>query len=356
MNRLIPFLNESDASVKTLGATIAIGLVGLRSGNIQIADQLDIPKTPYHLDNFRPEQILVRSISRCLILWDEIMPTIDWLEDQIPSFILASPTCKNAHVLHSYLSLLSGLAFAIGLKFAGTSNSSSFKTIISLIDSVMAISKSLGKVKFEDRLSQIISRSTLASLIVSLSMVMAGSGNMRAFGIISMILKSNSASDVSYGINVASNMALGLLFVGNGTCTIGTSNLSVAALYCSLFPIYPTKVTDNRYHLQALRHLWVLAIERRCLITRNVSSEIECVPVEIFLNDDSRQNPMRGCTPLILPAFATIDRIEVVGPRFWPLSVQISAEQMKSQTTENSWTLWIQRKFKYLSYMDVFLS
>ena len=50
---------------------------------------------------------------------------------------------------------------------------------------------------------------------------------------------------------------------GGGKMTIGTSNLAIASLLISLYPRFPQNTTDNQYHLQALRHLYALAIEKR---------------------------------------------------------------------------------------------
>jgi anaphase-promoting complex subunit 1 len=58
----------------------------------------------------------------------------------------------------------------------------------------------------------------------------------------------------------------------------------VAALY----PIFPAHSSDNRYHLQALRHLYVLATEPRCLIARDVDTHAACyIPIEMTLAQDS---------------------------------------------------------------------
>ncbi len=39
----------------------------------------------------------------------------------------------------------------------------------------------------------------------------------------------------------------------------------MAAMLASFYPKFPTHSNDNRYHLQALRHLYVLAAEPRLL-------------------------------------------------------------------------------------------
>ena len=69
---------------------------------------------------------------------------------------------------------------------------------------------------------------------------------------------------MSYGFHVAISMALGFLFLGGGRLTLGTSKTAISALLTAIFPRFPLTPSDNRYHLQAFRHLYVLAVEARC--------------------------------------------------------------------------------------------
>jgi anaphase-promoting complex subunit 1 len=158
-------------------------------------------------------------------------------------------------------------------------------------------------------------------------MVMAGSGNLSTLEKL-IAMRSMFGDDMNYGCHMAWSMSLGLLFLGNGTCTIGTSKKAVAAMFCSFFPLYPSSATDNRYHLQALRHMWVLAIEKRCLVTKDVTSgEIESVPVEIVIKPEAGGvvRKIRTFTPAMLPDIAKIDHISIVGPRYYHLTHKVLA-------------------------------
>ncbi len=69
---------------------------------------------------------------------------------------------------------------------------------------------------------------------------------------------------MTYGSHMALHLGLGLLFMGGGNLTLGTSAPgSVAAMLAAFYPKFPTHSSDNRYHLQAFRHLYVLAAEPR---------------------------------------------------------------------------------------------
>jgi len=51
---------------------------------------------------------------------------------------------------------------------------------------------------------------------------------------------------VTYVSHLATHMALGLLFLGSGRYTLGTSPSAVAAMICAFFPKFPTHSNDNR--------------------------------------------------------------------------------------------------------------
>ncbi len=75
---------------------------------------------------------------------------------------------------------------------------------------------------------------------------------------------------------MALHMAIGFLFLGGGRYTLSTSASAIAVLVCALYPRFPIHTGDNRYHLQAFRHLYVLAIEPRCIEARDVDTGMPC--------------------------------------------------------------------------------
>ena len=58
-------------------------------------------------------------------------------------------------------------------------------------------------------------------------------------------------------------MALGFVFLGYGNYTFNREDMSVASLLICIFPQFPNSPTDNKWHLQALRHFYVLAMEEK---------------------------------------------------------------------------------------------
>ena len=100
---------------------------------------------------------------------------------------------------------------------------------------------------------------------------MAGTGDTECFRTL-RVLRKRFEHDMHYGYNLAINMSLGFLFLGGGAFTFSRTNLSLAALLCALYPMFPSSPSDNRYHLQALRHFYVLAIESRLLQAKDIDT------------------------------------------------------------------------------------
>jgi anaphase-promoting complex subunit 1 len=341
----------------SISVVVALGLLCLKSNNDQIAKQLEIPKSEFLLNWITPELLLIRTISKYLIMWDEVQPTQVWLEAQIPTFLLDIVTTHSfkftpihEHAFHCYHASVAGLTFVIGLKYASSYCQDAYDCLFYYYHQTTQAITSLGNVNiaaqygFSQKLFHTIARMCTNTIISSLSLVMAGSGNKKLFSMLKTI-QAQSGPDISYGSHMCVNMSIGLLFLSKGMGSLGTSDKAIAALFCSFFPLYPLCSSDNRSHLQALRHLWVLAFEDRCLITRDVDNgDAVCVPVQIVLHDDTILNEF---SPFNIPDKSQIKSIQIKGPRYWDIVLPI-------HSINNENTIWVQRKTKYLSYTQVY--
>lgn len=80
-------------------------------------------------------------------------------------------------------------------------------------------------------------------------------------------------------------MAIGFLCLGQGTYSFDRSDLSIASLLISVYPYFPNSPTDNKCHLQALRHFYVIstvqkvfnAIDSETGMTTNAQVELEYI-------------------------------------------------------------------------------
>jgi len=73
-----------NTSITSVGATLALGLIFLKSGNRAVSSRLAAPDTLFLLDYVRPDQLLVRTLARGLVMWDEVEGTEDWIRTQVP--------------------------------------------------------------------------------------------------------------------------------------------------------------------------------------------------------------------------------------------------------------------------------
>lgn len=277
-------IREGDSiniDVTSPGATVALGLMYLKTGNHAVAEWMSAPNTQYLLDFVRPDLLLLRILSKSLILWDEIEPSKTWVSSHVPEIVakykLQKPNLEISEPIdletinQAYCNIIAGACMAMGLKYAGTENIIAFKTLFHFLKMFMTLThKSVaalaGKATIETCLNVVL----LAS-----SVVMAGTGNIELLRIIRYLrtFVGSANTVVTYGSHVAMHMALGFLFLGGGSYSLSNDSASVAALLISLFPKFPTHSNDNRYHLQALRHFYVLACQSRLLLPRDIDND-----------------------------------------------------------------------------------
>jgi anaphase-promoting complex subunit 1 len=155
---------------------------------------------------------------------------------------------------------------------------------------------------------------------------------------------------------MAVHMGLGLLFLGGGAYTLRTDNKAVAALLLALYPTFPSSSSDNKFHMQAFRHVWVLAAERRCLVTRDVETrQVVAVPIEITtVTDEDTKSAIRlATTPCLLPEINTIKSIKIASPRYWQYEIDVAGDAQQREKLCSKYTLVVKRRTGYLDYMNV---
>jgi hypothetical protein len=195
-----------------------------------------------------------------------------------------------------YVNILAGAVFSIGFKYAGTGSREAFAlvhqyfTFFKKLRIVQQNKDAIGVVHTNLTKNQVDRNTAETCLCVcsfAMSMIMAGTGDIECFRTL-RVLRKRFEHDMHYGYNMAINMSLGFLFLGNGAFTFSRNNLAIASLICSLYPVFPQNPTDNRYHLQALRHFYVLAIESRLIQARDIDTgEFLNVQMDVDVLDES---------------------------------------------------------------------
>mmetsp|Transcript_22180 Transcript_22180/g.51156 ORF Transcript_22180/g.51156 Transcript_22180/m.51156 type:complete len:302 (-) Transcript_22180:1641-2546(-) len=269
--------------------------------NKAIASSLLLPDTHFLLEYVRPDVLALRVIVRSMILWDEVVPSSAWIEDQIPQVVrkayqkMRRLACTAAGIpwdendandsdahgfnegqqqierdvdrqavrqMHAFV--VAGACFGIGLRFAGTADKDAQSAIRERLLALKAFRDESDPMSIALRPEQSVVEMCLGLCAISLGMVMAGTGDLDTLRVFKF-LRWRCTADVRYGSHMAIGAAIGLLFLGGGTCTLGRSNEDIVALVTAFFPRFPSSTSDNQYHLQALRHFYALAVHARLI-------------------------------------------------------------------------------------------
>uniref|UniRef100_A0A9J2PB42 Anaphase-promoting complex subunit 1 n=1 Tax=Ascaris lumbricoides TaxID=6252 RepID=A0A9J2PB42_ASCLU len=320
-------------------ATVALGLMYLRTGNEMVAKRMRAPETLSNLEKVRPDHLLLRTLCQSLILWDQIEPTRAYVEELVPPVVrqyvsrffdeeallvdedtaYLSTIMDLETIARSYLYIVAGACFAIAIRFASSCCSDAFKTIMHYLSIVFI---EWGPTDRSLRLchtaGSTVCSSVLNQLLYSVALVMAGSGDLEVLRICRVLRRrvtehSTHKDATVYSTQVAVNTAIGFLMMGKGRYAFATNDLSIAALVISLFPVAPHNVSDNRTYLQPLRFLWSLAAEER--LVEVVDAETDEALDQATLAICFKQSKLKDATlgfvhsPLILPELSSISKI-----------------------------------------------
>lgn len=147
--------DDINTNITAPGAIIALSLIYIRSNNTEILQRLRIPQTAVSLDLLRPDLLVYRAMGLCLVQWDQVHPSEEWIRGHIPEIItraafpIPSPSC-DSEVHYSrlsanvpelspkvafalYLCSMSGFCYGIGIVFAGTADQLAHKTLMTFL-------------------------------------------------------------------------------------------------------------------------------------------------------------------------------------------------------------------------------
>ena len=345
-----------DVNVTGPGATAALGLMYLRSDRDDMAAIISLPQSRYDLDLVRPDLLLVRTLSRSLILWGRISPSSEWVETNVPSFIRSSLRKRKRdglpieHGLQTaYFNILAGACFAIGLKYAGTARSTVHALLLGYYD-LFWNAANVPASSFEHRIRLTTARACLNVLALSLAIVMAGTGEL---SVLSRLRLAHGQSDrtVTFGSHMAIHTALGILFLGGGRYTLGSSDTAIAAMVTAFFPRFNHQQGDNTSYPQPYRHLWALAVEPRCFVARDVTTgESVYLPIKVKLDEDGLVGSHHLISPTLLPPVERLVSIRIDSPRYWPVHLDPTHSALDRVTLTRNEPVSVKRRAGFLSY------
>ncbi|KAL2526600.1 Anaphase-promoting complex subunit 1 [Abeliophyllum distichum] len=362
------------------GAIIALTLMYLKTESKMIASRLPIPQTHFELQHVRPDFVMLCVIARNLIQWSRIFPSEDWMQSQIPEVVQNGIKSLGNEMddiyevdaeafVQAYVNIIVGACISLGLRFAGTRDENAqellYKYAVYFLNEIKPVCISSGH-SLPKGLSNYVDRGTFETclhlIVLSLCVVMAGSGHLQTFRLLKFLRTRSSADGhANFGTQMAVSLAIGFLFLGGGMWTFSTSNSSIAALLITLYPRLPTGPNDNRCHLQAFRHLYVLATEARWIQTVDVDTGLPVyVPLEVTIQETEHYAETNYCevTPCSLPERAILKAVRVCGPRYWPQNIELFPEEKPwwssgdKNNPFNSGVLYVKRKVGSSSYVD----
>ncbi|KAF7300244.1 APC1-C domain-containing protein [Mycena kentingensis (nom. inval.)] len=355
---------DFDINLASPAATLALGLMYLRTERQDVADILTIPDTVLALNRIQPSFLLHRVLARALIMWDAVTPTQEWQASQVPAAIrdaidaranMVAKPADDALEL-AYYNILAASCFVIGLKFAGTARQEAYMMIIRHYDAFTRLVYTNSQA-FDQKIRRSAVRDGLNLISIALSMVMAGTGEISclrrlrfAYG---MYTTSMYHPSFKYGTHVATHASLGLLFLGGGRFTLGTSDAAIASMVAAFFPRAHHVSSENKSYLQALRHLWVIAVEPRCLVARDVETgEVVYLPVKISVSDGQETGTTQLISPTLIPDLDKLAAIRVDTPRYWPFHFDTANIPRHKESLLRSQTLYVKRRTAFLSYTE----
>lgn len=328
-------------------AILALGLMYIKTGNDSIASAIALPDTHFLLEFVRPDFLGLRVIARALILWDTVLPTSKWIDDQVPLVVRDAyeemriaaksafsqntplksarqkPEYDRRSIRQIYCHVVAGACFAIGLRYAGTGDDGAKDALYSRVLELYTLKEANDPVSLASRPELPILEMCLCSAAISLSLVLAGTGNLDALKLFK-VLRWRCDKTSSFGSHMMYGMAIGMLFLGGGACTVGREPEDIACLITAFFPRFPVTTSDNQYHLQALRHLYVLSVKRRDIRAIDVDSG-SCVFVPVNLAMKSHTKIQSTVLPSLLRNTEEgVKHIRLDSDSYYPLTVDIS--------------------------------
>ena len=338
----------------TAGATIATALIFMKSHDSALARKIDIPDTLHQFEYIRPDHFLLRTVAKHLIIWGDIRATVAWVKQQLPTGLQKYADLTAVRLLTSedlpLLNIIAGLCFAIGLRYAGSGLLDVRDTLCHYLNQFIRICR-LPTFNYDGKLARITVRNCQDLVGLSAACVMAGTGDILVFRRLRS-LHGRTDPETPYGSHLATHLAIGVLFLGGGTHTFGTSNQAIASLLCAFYPLFPTTVLDNKSHLQAFRHFWVLAAERRCLVAREVETHR---PLSVSILVTSRTGTRTEMkTPCLLPELHTIAKIQTNDPEYWCVTLDLLCNPKHLEAFKRHQSIYLRRRAPYDAHTSVF--
>ncbi|KAK9238829.1 hypothetical protein V1525DRAFT_400134 [Lipomyces kononenkoae] len=353
------------------GCIIALLLIYLKTEDVAVAEKVDVPETEMLFEYVRPDLLLLRTLASRLIMWSTIGRSREWISMTIRDFLRPRADLRDVIVLDSddlpLLNIVCGLCFAIGIRYAGRADPEAKATLLYYLDQYIRLC-SLPASTHDQRMTKATARTCQNVLGLSCAVVMAGTGDLDVFRRLRR-LHGTVEPSVPYGSHLATHLALGILFLGGGEYSLDTSSpipatfidpnspsddqttpktqdpshLAIVGLVIALYPQFPNEVLDNQVHLQAFRHFWTLACQKRCIVVRDIETMRPVVmPVTIGYKEEESTtiSTMQLTAPSLLPPLSTLLWLKTSSPDHWPVVLDLQNNEAHARALCETLTVY----------------
>ncbi|EDO16379.1 hypothetical protein Kpol_1051p28 [Vanderwaltozyma polyspora DSM 70294] len=387
-----------------IGTVLALMLIFLKTRHSHIAETIK-PNLQFSSSKnigCRPELYFYKEWAYHMIMWDTIGEDLLFVLRDIS---LQMPDTITTDKLPIYY-IIGGRVMSMGIKYASTGDEQVRDSLLNLLDRLLPFYQYVGDAKLDFRLTIYGINILINVILVSVSMVMCGSGDLKTFQRIrylhevvtgkhsDLFKQTTKNSDRDADINedldsfnhsnedidedpdessspidetiidpanedeklnddenhfskyISTSLSLGFLFLGSGQYGLKTSDIeSVAYLIISVLPTYMAP-----YHLSEIKHFWSLCVDPRCLVLKDVHTEepINNIQLEVYVKQDKR-NPVQKkqlVSPCLLPDLTKIGGIRIENPDYYPFEVQFSEDITATDYFKNGIVVYLQKREK----------
>jgi hypothetical protein len=345
-------LSNVNVHLTSPAAAIALALMYLKTGDKYILQKLTVPDTLPEIERIRPEVLMLRTLCALMVDYNNILSSSDYLENLIPEVIMRfvrdfeytsaenewwSDSVDMNTVAEAYYYIKTGICLSMGIRYASTYNREAAATIQSFLDEVTPLGKDYMIPKLRHYTKQTLTNSCAAIVVYSLSLVMAGSGDLETLRCIRQVRNhltdppSVESDSFIYGVQTFCNTALGFLFLGNARYGFSQSTEATAMLLISSYPIFSQSICDQKHYFQPLRFLWSIATEYRHLTPVDDSS-YEAIRMQAKVTvAGENEKPLILQLPSVLPPLSSVKKIVFYARDYKEVELDMSNAEDKAE-------------------------
>ncbi|MES1918312.1 hypothetical protein MHBO_000298 [Bonamia ostreae] len=335
-----------DLFVTAPGSLLALGFIHYKTNNSLIGKLLEIKNSANFIDNYRGEFAFYRLLSRNIVMWNDIQPTVKWLKQNIPPILRKKSrfyrfvkgdkttikfeetvgTNRDSFCLYSLL----GCCTALAIKFCGSRDARVLGLLMQMYNKALS-----SRERQNLKVPESCFKSFVVGMATNMAVVMAGSCDLSVFKILRRLRK--ISNNLNSSENELVSMAIGFLFMGGGRTSLTSSDKGTAGLLISILPLLISRsflMTD--VYPPFFRYLWILAADKRHFETIDSETGQLCNTV-IEIDRTDKKGKIKLLTPCLLPERREIKRIKIVDKSFWP--------QNELLNENNASSIFVKRKF-----------